>query len=65
MPLSKFDELEVEASLPDLEADEWRITEATQRIWAGERDWHQLTEHLSGVEALLVLRILETLEEGV
>jgi len=56
---------EVEASLPDLEADEWRITDATQRIWAGERDWHQLTEHLSGVEALLVLRILETLEEGV
>ena len=41
----------------------WRITSALHRIWAGERDWHALVEELNAAQALLVLRVLETLEE--
>lgn len=41
----------------------WRITDAVQRIWAGERDWHALAEDLDRNSALLVLRVLETLAE--
>ena len=32
----------VEARLPQLEKAGWHIAAATQRIWAGERDWHSL-----------------------
>src|SRR2546427_2296613 len=32
----------VEAALPRLEEDGWKIAAATKRIWAGERDWHAL-----------------------
>ena len=53
----------VEARLPKLEQNGWKIAAATQRIWAGERDWHTLVENLDGDEALLVLRVLETLQE--
>ncbi len=53
----------VEAVLPQFEANNWRITSALLRIWTGERDWHTLTEDLEGEEALLVKRVLETIEE--
>ncbi len=46
----------------NLEAKGWKIGAAIRRIWAGERDWHALTEELDGQDALLVLRVLETLE---
>ncbi len=54
----------VEARLPRLEEDGWEIAAATRRIWAGERDWHALVEDLGGEEALLVLRVLETIGEA-
>ena len=53
----------VEAALPEGEAEGWHIAAATQRIWAGERDWHSLVEDLKAPSALLVLRVLETLQE--
>ena len=53
----------VEAALPEFEAHGWHIAAATQRIWAGERDWHSLAEDLDREEALLILRVLETLQE--
>jgi hypothetical protein len=53
----------VEEVLPQLEARGWHIAAATQRIWAGERDWHSLIEDLGGQEALLVLRVLETIAQ--
>jgi len=54
----------VEALLPEAEANGWRITSALHRIWAGERDWHALSEDLDPQwQSLLVLRVLETLEE--
>ncbi len=54
---------EVEARLPRLEEAGWKIATATRRIWAGERDWHALVEDLDGEEALLVLRVLETMAQ--
>jgi Tetratricopeptide repeat len=53
----------VEAALPDAEKNGWRITDATQRIWAGERDWHSLVEGIDSNSALLILRVLETIAE--
>jgi len=55
---------EVEEMLPKLEANGWHITAATQRIWAGERDWHSLVEGLDSQDALLVLRVLETIAQA-
>ena len=52
---------EVEAALPQLEVKGWHITAVTRRIWEGERDWNALAEGLDRVDALLVLRVLETL----
>jgi hypothetical protein len=52
---------EVEAELPRLEELKWHISEAVQRIWQGERDWHALAEGLDNQDALLLLRVLETL----
>src|SRR5260370_4822434 len=54
----------VEAVFPELEEAGWKIAAATRRIWAGERDWHALVEDLGGEEALLVLRVLETIGEA-
>jgi tetratricopeptide (TPR) repeat protein len=54
----------VEADLPKLEARGWHIVDATQRIWAGERDWHSLVEGLDRQDALLVLRMLETIDQS-
>ena len=54
---------EVEARLPRLEEAGWEIAAATRRIWAGERDWHALVKDLDGQDALLVLRVLETIAQ--
>jgi tetratricopeptide (TPR) repeat protein len=53
----------VETVLPQLEANDWRISAAVARLYAGERDWHALTEEIDRNSALLVLRVLETIEE--
>lgn len=52
---------QVAATLPQLEANDWHITAAVQRIWGGERDWHTLVENLGGPQALLVQLMLETI----
>jgi hypothetical protein len=53
----------VEEVLPQFEGAGWKIAAATRRIWAGERDWHALVEDLGREEALLVLRVLETIAQ--
>ncbi|KYF46702.1 hypothetical protein BE04_47695 [Sorangium cellulosum] len=50
-----------EPLLSKLEAAGWHIAAPVRRLWAGERDWHALAEGLDGNDALLVLRVLETL----
>ncbi|AGP41195.1 CHAT domain-containing protein [Sorangium cellulosum] len=52
---------EIEPLLSKLEAADWRITTPVRRLWAGERDWHALAEGLDRDDALLMLRVLETL----
>jgi tetratricopeptide (TPR) repeat protein len=54
--------VQVEEILPQLEKNGWHISEALHRIWAGERDWHALVEGLDNGPALLILRVLETLD---
>ncbi len=53
----------VEAALPQLEEDGWKIATATRRIWSGERDWDTLVEDLDRQDALLILRVLETIAQ--
>jgi tetratricopeptide (TPR) repeat protein len=53
----------VEADLPGYETNGWHIAGATKRIWAGERDWDSLVEDLDGSDALLILRVLETIAQ--
>ncbi len=53
----------VEAALPQFEENGWKIAAATRHIWAGERDWHVLVEDLDNQDALLVLRVLETIAQ--
>jgi tetratricopeptide (TPR) repeat protein len=53
----------IKAHLPRIEADGWLVAAATRRIWAGERDWHALSEGLDLKQALLVLRVLEMIEQ--
>ncbi len=54
---------DVEARLPQLEASGWKIADPTRRIWSGERDWQSLAEGLDRQDALLILRVLETIEQ--
>jgi len=49
--------------LPQAKEHGWHIDGAIQRIWAGEREWHALVEDLNAQEALLVLRVLETIAQ--
>ncbi len=51
----------VAAKLPELEKHGWDVSDAVRRIWKGERDWQGLAEGLDGQNALLILRVLETL----
>lgn len=53
----------VAQALPQLEAKGWKISDAVQRIWAGERDWHSLCAEIKSLEiTLFILRVLEELE---
>jgi hypothetical protein len=52
----------IEEALAGLEERGWKIADPTRRIWSGERDWHSLAEDLDGQDALLILRVLETIE---
>ena len=52
----------VEAALKQLEGVGLNITNAIRRIWAGERDWHSLTEELNAPGALIVLMVLEAVQ---
>jgi tetratricopeptide (TPR) repeat protein len=54
----------VEEVLPELEENDWQISDAIHRIWAGERDWHSLAEGIDANSALLILRILETIAQS-
>lgn len=56
--------VQVEELLPTLEQRGWHVTSAVQCIWAGERDWQALVNDLDGPDALLVLRILETIAQS-
>ncbi len=49
--------------MPNAEANGWHIADAIHRIWAGERDWHTLAENMDGQDALLILRVLETIAQ--
>lgn len=53
----------IEDKLPKYEKAGWHISQAIQRIWAGEREWHSLVEGIDSNSALLVLRVLETLQQ--
>lgn len=53
----------IEAALPELEANGWRLTAATERIWAGERAAEALTAAVDPNSARLIRRILELVEE--
>ncbi len=51
----------VEGELPQLEELGWHVSDVVQRIWKGERDWQVLAKGLDSQDALLILRVLETL----
>ncbi len=53
---------EIEALLPKLEENGWRIADAVRRIWAGERDAEALTAGIDPNSAALVRRALELVE---
>jgi tetratricopeptide (TPR) repeat protein len=53
----------VEAALPQYEEAGWKIAAPTRRMWAGERDWDSLVEGMDREEALLILRVLETIAQ--
>lgn len=53
---------QIEAALPGLEENGWRLTEAVQRIWAGEREAEALTADVDPNSALLIRRILQLID---
>lgn len=53
-----------EAVLPQLEQGGWRLSDATQHIWAGERDEAALTANIDANSAQLVRRILRFIADG-
>jgi tetratricopeptide (TPR) repeat protein len=40
-----------------------QVPPVLRRIWEGERDWHTLAERLNRIEAVVVLRVLETISQ--
>ncbi len=54
---------EVETVLPQLEEGDWKIAAPIRRIWSGERDWDLLVEEVDREDALLILRVLETIAQ--
>ncbi len=55
----------IEAALPQLEEKGWKIAAPTRRIWSGERDWDALVEDVDSQNALLILRVLETIAQPI
>jgi tetratricopeptide (TPR) repeat protein len=53
----------VEAVLPQYEEGGWKIAAVTRRIWSGERDWDTFVEEMDQQNALLILRVLETIAQ--
>ena len=49
----------IEAALPQYEANGWRLSDAVQRIWAGERELATLTAGLDASDTHLIARVLE------
>jgi hypothetical protein len=54
---------EVITVLSDIEGSTLDFAVPIRRILAGERDWHSLTADLKPLNALLILRVLETIED--
>ena len=54
----------VEVILKGFERQQRQVADAVRRIWAGEREWYSLAEGLDLADALLILRVLETIERG-
>lgn len=54
---------EIEALLPQLEANNWRLSAAVQAIWAGVRDAPTLTAGIDANSAALVRQILRLIAE--
>ncbi len=54
---------QIEALFPRFKEGNWRIVDAIQRIWDGERDLDALTDGIDRNSALIVRRILESLGE--
>jgi tetratricopeptide (TPR) repeat protein len=52
----------METMLPLLANEGFQISEAVRRIWTGERNWLTLVEDIPDIDALLILRVLESLE---
>lgn len=57
------DQAEIEAALEDLERKGWQLRTAALRIWQGERRAEALTAGLDELDAALVQRTLELLEQ--
>ena len=55
---------EVEQILATVEDRGWRLSAATARIWAGERDATLLTADLDEQDAVLVMRTLAIIAES-
>ncbi|HEU4329099.1 MAG TPA: tetratricopeptide repeat protein [Roseiflexaceae bacterium] len=53
-----------EEALEQMERDGWRITDATRRIWAGERDAAALTAGLDALDRSLVRQVLDLIAAG-
>lgn len=53
---------DIEPILVQLESTGWKVADRIRRIWAGERDWHALSEGIDRGSALFILRVLETLQ---
>jgi tetratricopeptide (TPR) repeat protein len=55
---------EIEELLVTLEENGWKISDATKRIWAGERDSTTLESGLDSQDSALVHRILEIIQNA-
>ena len=53
---------QIEETLPKLEENGWRLTDAVHRIWEGERDAEVLTAEVDPNSAQLIRRSLELIE---
>jgi hypothetical protein len=54
---------QIEAALPELQANGWQLMTAVYRLWDGERDTAKLMAGLDLQDSLLVKRIVDLLDE--